>query len=386
VRREALERLPAIRPHPGPLPDIWWIVLDAHGRADVLRRKDYALQTDLGAELARLGFVVVPKARSNYWLTELSLASMLNFELLHELLDVSDPAGTSREPISELLAKSRLPRTLGSLGYRFVHHRSGYSVVDRPLARLAGGPVKVHGPVFPGDVDALLFNATIGTTLSRLIAGQHAPGELLAARYRARLRSGVRLLAQGDGDTRPSFRLVHLLAPHPPFVMRRNDDDPEFRDRTFFLWDRGGARFVMARDEYMEGYAQQADWLARSLVPAVRAILARSATPPVIIVHGDHGPRTDVSFTDIGANEMSDGFGVLLALYVPGLTAAAVPDDLSLVNVPRLVLDRVFGADLPFLENRSYATTESEHYRFVDVTAAAAADLPEPPPSSPPRR
>jgi hypothetical protein len=374
VRAGRLDELPAVHPAAGRLPDVWWIVLDAHGRADVLCRKGYPLQNDLGGSLARLGFVVVPNARSNYAFTELSLASMLNFELLQDLLVSERPAGASRTPVSTLLSRNRLTRVLQRLGYRFVHHPSGYSLVDRPLAEVS--EAEIHGPrVRFSDVGGSLLNATIAPSLTQFLVGRDERGALLAALHRRRLRSAIEWMKKGDGESPrngPVFRLVHVMAPHPPFVMRRDGSDAPYLRQNFVFWDNGTGTVRMTREEYVERYSEQVDWLAHDLPRAIESILERSATPPVIVVHGDHGPRTDASLGTFDGNDVEDRFGVFLAVRAPGVEPGSVPDDLSLVNVPRVILNRVFGADLPLVGDRSYLNIDTEPFRFLDVTETAA--------------
>ena len=66
------------KPHAGSLPNVYFIILDAYGRGDMLRKY---LNYDNGAFLNALekrGFVVLEKSQTNYPVTFLSIAATLN--------------------------------------------------------------------------------------------------------------------------------------------------------------------------------------------------------------------------------------------------------------------------------------------------------------------
>src|SRR5688572_933848 len=103
-------------------PDIYLIIPDAHARADVMREVyGYDMDPFLW-ELESLGFVVADESASNYALTPLSVASMLNFRYLDEMEgrawgDLGVPA--------ELIRESALESTLKSSGYGTVAFPTG---------------------------------------------------------------------------------------------------------------------------------------------------------------------------------------------------------------------------------------------------------------------
>jgi hypothetical protein len=58
----------------------------------------------------------------------------------------------------------------------------------------------------------------------------------------------------------------------------------------------------------------------------------------------------------------------LSAYYFPGKKYNGLHDGISPVNSFRVVLNSFFGANLPLLPDRSFYSTWSEPYRFIDVT------------------
>ena len=72
------------------LPDIYYIILDAHARSDVLNQRFGYDNTAFITELENLGFFVARCSQSNYWQTEYSLTSALNMDYLQNFLMEND--------------------------------------------------------------------------------------------------------------------------------------------------------------------------------------------------------------------------------------------------------------------------------------------------------
>jgi hypothetical protein len=91
------------------------------------------------------------------------------------------------------------------------------------------------------------------------------------------------------------------------------------------------------------------------LEKAVTTLLADSATPPVILIQGDHGPWLQYG---------SDQFKILNAYYLPGHNDLLYPS-ISPVNTFRLVFDTYLGADYPLLEDISYDSPVPNVFNFT---------------------
>ena len=68
--------------------------------------------------------------------------------------------------------------------------------------------------------------------------------------------------------------------------------------------------------------------------------------------------------------------GILSACFLPGGDYARLGDDATPVNTLRAVLGQCFGLDLPPLPARSFFSTSSRPYAFVDVTERVATPQP----------
>jgi hypothetical protein len=147
--------------------------------------------------------------------------------------------------------------------------------------------------------------------------------------------------------------MLHLLTPHPPFLL-----DRECRAVTTpaSLADTSLAGRRAA-------YLQQTECVDHLLLKLVGSLLERSGTPPVILVVGDHGSallswwggpapdRPDLEYTTEMLHEMHGAFG---AFYLPDGGERAFAEPVTLVNVLRNVFRHYLGADLPPRPNRYF--------------------------------
>lgn len=108
------------------LPDIYFIVLDAYARDDVLETWYGLDNTPFLEALEATGFYVARCSQSNYALTLLSLASTLNFEYLHNLDDRFTADSDDRSPLWPLVRSSRVRQALEAAGYTVVAFETGF--------------------------------------------------------------------------------------------------------------------------------------------------------------------------------------------------------------------------------------------------------------------
>jgi hypothetical protein len=172
--------------------------------------------------------------------------------------------------------------------------------------------------------------------------------------------------------------MLHVICPHPPFVFTRDGREPPLKVRFQLHDDAAWHRQNGAgADVYRDAYAEQADWIDGRVKGLVETILARSKVPPVIVIQGDHGPRRELGEPHPSRRSLQERFTILLAIHLPGGPREPLPDTLSTVNVFRVVLNAVFGTDLPLLPDRSYHQLPRAPYLFEEVTQHIS-DVPPP--------
>jgi hypothetical protein len=340
---------PAPRAEAADAPDLYWIVLDAFGRSDVLRER-YGMTEGLAESLEGLGFYVAQRSAANYTTTLHSIPATLNLDYLQRLVPVPRP---SAAPLLGLVQDSELVRRLRARGYTWVAYSSGYASTEvRKADRLIAPP----GPLSEWQAH-LLERSPLGWLADRL------PLRSPYRAHRRRILHALETLPEIAADPRPTFAFVHLLSPHHPFVFGEDGEDVSRTDRPFRFNDggAGGKRSApgQVNQEYVAGYRAQARFLGRRVAETVEEILARSPQPPIIVIQGDHGPNSTWPAVD-----PAERLPILNALYLPGGGAQLLYPEISPVNTFRLVLDFYLGERLPLLPDEHYLSSYERPYRF----------------------
>ena len=334
------------------LPDIYYIVLDAYSRDDVLENHFKYDNSAFLQELERLGFYVARCSQSNYAETRLSVTSTLNMDY-HTALSKErgqDPMNKTRT--SFLLKQSQVRRMLGAMGYKTVAFETGYTWSQLEDAEVYLSPVSrqrrellVTGG--KNGFETLLLKTTAGLLL--------VDGALLSPafiepvlEYPNELRRQQILfildylpeVAQIPG---PKFVFVHIGSPHFPYIFDANGErvPPEIQN-----------------SRSIGGYRDQVIYLNSRMIPILEEIIARSPTPPIILVQGDHG-GDEVSPEDRMRN--------LSAYYLPGEASSRLYEGITPVNSFRLIFDEYFSGDYPLLEDIAYFSKYAYPYDVREV-------------------
>lgn len=162
----------------------------------------------------------------------------------------------------------------------------------------------------------------------------------------------------------PKFVFVHIVGPHPPFVLN-HQGKAVTPVRPYLAGD--GEAFGGSPEEYQQQYVEQLRYINSQIQVAVDSILEKSARPPVILIQGDHGPGSLLRRNSLDKTCLFERTSILSAYYLPGGSPALTPD-LSPVNTFRVVLNTFFGTDLELLPNRTYFSPQSWPYDFTDIT------------------
>ncbi|MBU1318721.1 MAG: hypothetical protein KKG33_12090 [candidate division Zixibacteria bacterium] len=186
--------------------------------------------------------------------------------------------------------------------------------------------------------------------------------------HRNRLNYTLDHLAEASQTDGPVFVFAHMIAPHPPFVFD-SDGEEVNPNRSFVFAD--GSHFILSggtQDEYRKGYAGYLSWLNGKLIRCIDSIFARSKTPPVIILHADHGPGSMLDWGSIDKSNVLERTSILNAVYTGGTDCPILYPSISPVNIFRAVFNRAFGTDFEFLADKSNFSVWATPYQTVDIT------------------
>ena len=310
-------------------PDIYYIILDAYGREDVLQNMFGYDNSGFLNTLRQRGFYVAECSQSNYAYTNFSLASSLNYEYL-DALNVSN----SRIERIALLKHGAVRTFLEEQGYTSVAFPTGFAFTEWEDADLY---LDFDRPVSTLNEFEIL---TLNTTLFRVVYDSKVvdTGEVTHKDMR-RLRvlsvlDKIKQLPKVDGNL---FVFAHIGVPHRPYTFGPNGEIPAYDGKTATYEETGKA------------YIDQVEFINNETLKVIDALLENSEIPPIIIIQGDHGPQEDLT------NNPLERMPILNAYYLPGVqTAELLYPSISPVNSFRVVLNSYFDQNMPLLADQSY--------------------------------
>ena len=346
--------------------DIYLLVLDGHANARVLREVFGFDNSRFEDSLRHLGFFVPRDMRSNYVQTYLSVASLLNAAHVTTLAQDAGPESMDHSLPTYLVRNNRVASFLKQRGYKYVLFPSAW------WAATAGSPLadEVFDPVPEFNLQHELRRTELRSTVVRstllrfLLRGDDSAIPL--TQHFQRSLEGMRRV---PADPAPTFSFAHILLPHIPYLL-----DEKCRPLKQGIPDDMEADTPEQRADYV-GQVRCIDGLVLDLVTA---LIRRSATAPVILVVGDHGPRfADVGFYGhpgtVSRAFIRERFGAFGAFYLPAGGERALTETVSLVNVLGHVLRFYFDADLPVNPDEMYVSGQ-QPYHFYRVDPALLRD------------
>jgi hypothetical protein len=369
-------------------PDIYYIILDTHARGDVLKQVYGVDNTPFTDFLTARGFRVAGSSRANYAHTYTSLASSLNFEYLDSLGRVSGSKSHDQAPLVHMIRNNRLVDILRRHGYSTLVFSTGDAVIGLEHQDMLMVPRWSLS-----EFQSLLLGTTPLPALLNLISHK-SPYDL----RRDVVLYALRNLPRAARTRHPVFVFAHILCPHPPFVFGPNGEHVNPRGIPVFSAN-DGLQVVSNRDDYVKGYAGQVMFLDRQVEETVNRILADSPLSPVIILQADHGPESNLDWSNPQPGALAERFAILNAIHLPEtsdrpdfgaasgkrLADSVLYDSISPVNTFRVVLNQLFGDELSLLPDRSYFSTITSSYVFHDL-AQSDSWLRPPTPESTHRR
>ena len=354
----------------GKLPHVYYIVLDAYGRADILDEIYDYRDTEFLDDLRDMGFYIADRSTTNYSQTILSLASALNLRYLSEREPALDENSTDRSKLMAEIRHNRVAASLASLGYEYVAFTSGYHGVQ---IRNADRDMRPIGGLT--EFETVLLNMTPLEDIFLKMDWYNGWDV-----HRRRINYIFDQLPETAALETPSFVFVHILAPHPPFVF--DADGGELDPRALspgsgFIFNDGlYPGLSLTLEEYKRGYSRQAAYVSARLRTAIRILLSDSEVPPIIIVQGDHGPSSGMNshLSNPNPDNLKERMSILNAYYLPGDGVSLLYPEISPVNSFRVVLNQYFGESFELLDDENHFSTWDRPFEFVDVTETVAVD------------
>jgi hypothetical protein len=244
------------------------------------------------------------------------------------------------------------------MGYRWVAFESAFGRLSFPQAdtfiRAAGKGFTIT------PLQRMLIDLTDLGPL-RLSFGQTVMGALESKHWIIQYQlSHAPMAAELPG---PKFVFLHIFAPHPPFVFQADGSQPAVPLSDSDL----DPLPMISKELYRQAYHEQVSYIDHAVQTMIDGILAHSAKPPVIILCGDHGARSNTVNGDADKTDLNEAYSNLCAIYLPGKNNAGLVDTITPVNYFRVVLNDYFNAGLPMLPDKMYFV-DNHSDGILDVT------------------
>lgn len=340
----------------GPRPDIFHIVLDGFGRADVLKDKMDLDISEFVKGLNARGFTVLTDSRTTYVQTELSVSSTLNMDLLPNLLPSDVTKEVDRRVLKPLVQDPAVAKMLMASGYRYMAIGSGFDGLWLGRHQL---PDRVEGSV-------TLFE---GTLLSRT-PWQLASG-VATSQYDLHREKVKGAFAQLEDlaapTTRPKFVVAHILAPHPPFVFGENGESVRPKG-PFGFWDGSDyLTYVGSPADYKAGYQAKLRYVMKRLTALIDKLQA-NGRKPIIILQGDHGSKVGLDQNSLSRTDLKEAFCNFYAVSVPKNVPLELPEKDTSVNTYRRLLTALGAEGLTPYPPQSFYSTAPRPFVFTEVS------------------
>jgi hypothetical protein len=122
-------------------------------------------------------------------------------------------------------------------------------------------------------------------------------------------------------------------------------------------------------EEYRSGYRDQARYIANLTKRAVAAILKKSKENAVIVIQGDHGPKSGLDQNSLKNTDLREAFSILAAYRFPEGARKSLRQDATPINTFRILLGELEGTEIPLLPDKSEYSTWDDPLGLADVTS-----------------
>jgi len=325
-------------------PDVYYIILDSYTRADVLKTElDYD-NTDFIRQIERLGFYVADCSRSNYNSTKTSMITSLNMSYLPELYAEAATQGISESDVWTLISSNTTRINLEKLGYKFVAFATSYkwsTIRDADL--FLSRDRNAYGVQFITPFEQMLVDSTalsIYSDYQRKITGEKFfGGSHPLANYIGEEEFILYQLPKIAEISDPTFTYAHINITHKPYV---------FSPNGYLVYADEISTDVENNRHFPEGYIYAIQYINAQMLTIIQEILAKSSSPPIIIIQGDHG------YWKEGYPYFSNISPILNAYFIPGMQTDDYYPTISPINTFRLIFNEYFGGQYKLLPDESY--------------------------------
>ena len=345
-------------------PDIYYIILDGYSRADVLQQVYKYNNSAFLQSLQERGFYVAEQSRDNYIWTMLSLSSSLNMSYLDFATEKAGAKSGNILPLYDLIQHNHVRSLLEDAGYSIVSVSTDYPFTDWQDADVYLYPYKGN----PTELERFYLSLTaLGAFYDPELPITKSLRTLLPLPSYSTRRDRTLLafdqLEEIIDIEGSKFVFVHIIAPHPPFVVDRNGT-PLKSNKPYLPADGLGS--FESPGKYQELYIEQLQFVNQKILASLDTIL-KDPNPKVVILQGDHGGGSLLTPT-IKGSCLFERASILNAYHFSDGQPNDLYPGITPVNSFRVVFNTYFETQYPILPDRTYFSHIGTPYNFTEIT------------------
>ncbi len=359
-RKEAFQQYQPKTKVPDSLkPDIYFFVFDALASSKSIKEALGRNNDMLDAYLQQQGFYVAENSKSNYNATIHSISTTLNMSYLPQWIApvMNDPKAYFWGSASIL--DNSLTDILKKENYQVYQYQPiAFANKDWPYESYFQSLKDKHYyfKTLPGRVYRDIFWNYKRVDLELIRNQQVKILEQRNARKKEYLLTTKELIKKTCAlNGKQKFVYGHFMIPHDPYVF---DSTGNIKPPLETV--------VREKSKEIQSYYDQVLYANKIIEELVTYIKVNNKKNTVIIIEGDHG------YKSFGENKLDYSFQNLNAFYFPDGKYDLLYDSISPVNTFRAVLNKYYGAQLPFLKDSSIiVTNKSKTLKKEDKTQQA---------------
>lgn len=322
-------------------PNIYILVFDEYASSKSLKR-DYGYDnSNLDSFLLNKSFYLMKDSKSNYLRTNLSIASLLNYDYTNGLKPRN---GMTAE---DLLRNHKQIKynALFTLGRKYGYEIYNYTIFDTELS-----PSKVKNDYLFNNERIIISNTMIsrlindlGPNLNFSFLKKILNTEITAETYRRYNDRAMQVLLsdlKSKKSKSPKLAYAHFLMPHPPFLYDSSSKPVYFDDQKLEnYYDK----------KFVPNYLNYLPYTNNHLKTIVSAVLSENNNNCIIFLLGDHGYKI-MNDSTLPTDHF---FNNLQSVYLPKKNYYPLKQNSTPVNVMRHIINTAFNYHLPYLIDSS---------------------------------
>ena len=347
---------PVHRPH------VFYLILDRYAANRTLRDQYQFDNQAFEDFLSAKGFFIATDSYANYLKTAQSLAATFDMRYLDELAkEIGSGSSDLGRVYPMLTGRHRVLGVFEKIGYQYVHMGSWWEPTRHHIR--ADESYNITSLLTSSEAIIAYSKGTVKPFVDQQVLPLlNIDTSNIVNEQCRRVPFQFEALKNIVDDTTPKFVFAHFLIPHDPYVFNENG--------RCMTWAEADERTGK------ENYIGQVKYVNQKIHELVDVLLSQE-NKPIVIIQADEGPfperyienQMNFDWRQASAAEIQKKFRILNAMYLPGVANEKFYNSISPVNTFRLVFNEYLGADLPLLEDRSYAFIDGHHkFDFFEVT------------------